>query len=137
MDKEIIKSWEENKDRIREYISKTEQSKYSSYKSLVKLIIKYVVNTKEKLYNEKKIRVVDSNGYHGIQIFLVPEIRYEVFKYLTTCVNYGSCSGCDTLISIQNYGLEIPSEEQVNDYMTLLLHLVQNIKIIGESEKFI
>lgn len=37
-------------------------------------------------------------------------------------------SGCDTLMAISGYSDELPNEEQVKDYMTLALHLVQKLK---------
>ena len=48
-------------------------------------------------------------------------------SFIITTNDYGSCSGCDTLLSISGYDTEFPSEEQVNEYMTLSLHLVQRM----------
>lgn len=39
---------------------------------------------------------------------------------------YGSCTACDTLLSINEYEEDIPSEQQVEDYMILCLHLLQS-----------
>lgn len=49
-------------------------------------------------------------------------------------VNYGSCSGCDTLKGIRNYSDEPPNEEQVTDYLTLARHLIQGLRVLGESD---
>lgn len=50
--------------------------------------------------------------------------------YLVSYVDYGSCSCCDTLQSIQ-FGKTLNeklSEQSVKDYMTLCLHLIQHMK---------
>lgn len=135
MDREIINLWEKNKDRLREYISKTEQKEYDEYEELVKLIVEYILKPDD--WNVEKIKVIGNDDYHGLQVFLMPEKTYEPSKYLMTYTNYGSCSGCDTLLKISDYDDGLPSEQQVSDYMTLLLHLVQNMQIIGESEEFV
>ena len=40
-----------------------------------------------------------------------------------------------TLLAISDYADGYPSEKQVNDYMSLALHLVQNIKCFGEFKE--
>ena len=47
---------------------------------------------------------------------------------------YGSCSGCDTLLGINEYEDGLPNEEQVKDYMTLCLHLIQKLKPLTDTE---
>lgn len=41
-----------------------------------------------------------------------------------TYVGYGSCSGCDTLQAIQECGENIPTPEQLKDFMSLCKDLV-------------
>jgi hypothetical protein len=49
-------------------------------------------------------------------------------------VGYGSCSGCDTLQGISDYSHAAPNEKQIDDYMTLALHIVQGFKAVhGEA----
>ena len=44
-----------------------------------------------------------------------------------TYVDYGSCSGCDTLQSIQSFSGDKPTDSQLKDYMTLCKDLVCNM----------
>lgn len=44
-----------------------------------------------------------------------------------TYVGYGSCSGCDTLQAIQDYGKDPISEDQLNDFMALCKDIVTNM----------
>lgn len=140
MDTKIITLWEDNKEKLKEYISKTNQSEYSSYQSLVKLIVEHILNSKEDnydypKYDADKITVIDDGDYQGTQIFIIPQDTYQpsVSEYLVTNTYYGSCSGCDTLQSINDWEDGIPSEEQINDYMALFLHLIQRMKPLYEE----
>jgi len=44
------------------------------------------------------------------------------------------CSGCDTLEGIRGYEDGTPTDEQANEYLTLALHIVQRLKVIGWNE---
>jgi len=46
-------------------------------------------------------------------------------------VSYGSCSGCDTLEAIRDYSGDTPTEKQLDEYMTLALHVVQGLRQIS------
>ena len=50
-----------------------------------------------------------------------------IWEYWITWVSYGSCSGCDTMLGITEYGTGIPNENQVKDFMTLSLHIIQQL----------
>lgn len=135
MEKEMIKLWEENKQSLERHISTTPQKEYDSYESLLKLIVKYILNTNEDEWSVEKISVIDDGDYQGTQIFLIPKNTYQpsACEYLVTYTYYGSCSGCDTLQSIHEYEDGLPNEEQVKDYMTLCLHLIQRMKYLYED----
>jgi hypothetical protein len=135
---ELIKQWEENKYKLEDYFRTTEQEKYSdSYESILKKIIELVITNKDEhtKYDATKITVVDHGEYQGTQIFLIPTDDYQpsIEDYLITHTYYGSCTGCDTLQSI-SYEDGLPTEEEVKEYMTLALHLVQKMKIISDTE---
>lgn len=135
MDKRIIELWDKNKDKLRGYFTKTNQSEYDSYSKLVKIIITKILNNdeydyKNPNYNTNNITVIDDGDWQGTQLFLIPQDTYQpnATEYLVTHVYYGSCSGCDTLQAINTYDYGLPNEIQVEDYMKLCLHLVQNMK---------
>lgn len=139
MIQEVIKQWDENKHKLEEYFRTTKQEEYSgSYKSILQKIIQLVVTEKDEYnkYDATKITVVDDGHYQGTQIFLIPTDTYQpsVEDYLITHTYYGSCSGCDTLQSICSYEDGLPTEEQVKEYMTLALHLVQKMKRITDVD---
>ena len=140
MNNNIINLWEQNKESLRNYFKITNQENYSSYKSLVKLIVEHILNNHEEsydipMYNSERITVIDDGDYQGTQLFLIPEDTYQPSssEYLVTYTYYGSCSGCDTLQAIQGYEDELSSEEQIDDYMSLCLHLIQHMKPLYEN----
>ena len=76
----------------------------------------------------EKITEIDNGDYQGTLLFLIPFDTYQPFEYeyLMTFVGYGSCSGCDTLQSIQHGYHQKLTEGQVNDFMTLCKDILTN-----------
>ena len=137
MIKKFVDSWEKHKSEVEDYIRKTPQSEYDDYDALVKILIKYVINKGDNDYCIDEMTVIDNGDYQGTQLFIIPRNTYQPDEddYIMTSVGYGSCSGCDTLLGISVYGTGLPSDDQVKDYMSLLLHLLQNFKYLGTVDK--
>jgi hypothetical protein len=136
MIKEIIFQWDTNKGKLEEHFK---QGHPGSYINIVKDIFEYVINNGDDFssYDTEKLTVIDDGDYQGTQIFIIPKKTYQpdIEDYLITDTYYGSCSGCDTLQSITQYYGGLPTEEQVKDYMTLALHLVQKLRHLNEYEE--
>ena len=129
MIKEFAEKWDKYKNNLEEY---------DSYEKIVKLLFEQVIN-KNIDYHEfdtKNILVIDDGDYQGTQIFILHRDTYQpnIEDYVYTNVCYGSCSGCDTLLSISEYEEDKPTEKQIIDYMTLALHLLQRCTYMKESE---
>ena len=88
------------------------------------------------VYDTNKITVINDGNYQGTLIFIIPRNTYQpnIEDYLITYIYYGSCSGCDTFLDIKGYTDDPNTEDQIKDYMTLALHLIQRMKILGEYE---
>ena len=132
MVKEFCKAWEANKGNLEEYFRTHEQDEYDSYEALVKLLFDIVINPSMKSdyyrFSTDDMTVLDHGDYQGTLIFILHMDHHLlcVDEYVYTSVNYGSCSGCDTLMRINEYNWDkLPNEEQIKDYMTLCLHLIQ------------
>ena len=133
MIQELVKQWEENKHKLEEYFKTTRQEEYSSsYKQIVTKLFELCLPKADNYrgFNLNKMTVIDDGDYQGTQIFIIPKNIYQpsVKDYIMTNTYYGSCSGCDTLLRICNYEDDLPTDEQVKEYMTLALHLVQKLK---------
>ena len=143
MIKEFIKAWDTNKTKLEEYIKTHKQHEYGSYEKLVKMLFKIVVNPyfEEVLglevWDYGHTHVIDDGSCQGAQLFIIPLDTYQpsIDDYVITHQYYGSCSGCDTLLAIQDYNMGIPTEEQVKHYMTLELHLLQRCKYLYGRNK--
>lgn len=142
-----IKKWDKNKDKLREYFTKNKQTKYAkSYAQLTKKVIEIIFNDDDYGYNGNEqerafdiknyFKAIDFGHYQGTLIFVFAYDTYQPSTTETfyTSVYYGSCSGCDTLQRICRYAYDLPTEEQVNDYMQLALHLIQNMKQFEQEE---
>lgn len=86
-------------------------------------------------FDTENILVIDD--YQGTQVFILHRDQYQpsVEDYVYTNTYYGSCSGCDTLLSINEYEDGLPSESQINDYMDLCLHLLQRCHYMIDEEE--
>lgn len=126
MIKEFIERWEINKNSLRTSFS---TSHPESYENLVQRVISILEDP-----DPERIHKIDDGDYQGTLVFVIGEKGYQPSAYWYVKVEYGSCSGCDTLESIRSYSDETPTEEQVNDYMTLALHIVQGLKLMGSDD---
>ena len=140
---DFVKGWDYNKSALRKHLETHRQVEYNSYAKLLKrtfeLVINPVFKDKEKQFDIDRLTEIDDGEYQGSLVFLIPQDVYqpEPYNYVWTCVDYGSCSGCDTLQGISGYEDGYPTEEQVRDYMSLCLHMLQRCKwLIGEDEYF-
>ena len=97
--------------------------------------IVYLTKLEEKLRIDYIVEA-DQDGYQGEKIWLIP---YDSFscpeKYIWTHTYYGSCAGCDTLKGIAHYDYGYPTCEQVEEYLTLALHLLQRMKPLMTREE--
>lgn len=138
MVKNFANSWYKNKDKLEKYFKTHKQSKYMSYRDLVKLIFDIIINPELNCeeYDTDNIMVLDDGDYQGTQIFILHRKTYQpsIEDYVYTNVSYGSCSYCDTLLSISEYDYGLPNKNQVKDYMTLCLHLLQRCVFMKDEE---
>lgn len=137
-----VEQWDKNKDRLRQHIeNNVEDFNECSYSYLVESVVNYIFNDEfdddYDKWDSKNITVIDNGDYQGTQLYLIPKASYQPSEdeYLMTYVGYGSCSGCDTLQSVQmwdlNYEEDTEKKEKmknniVTDIHNLCLHIVQN-----------
>ena len=140
MIKYCIEKWDKNKDLLKSVLNNNEllnhilsrndddPLEYLEYKDLVKLTVMFILNDKNE-WNENKIKEIDDGDYQGTLLYLIPEDTYQPnsSEYLMTFVEYGSCSACDTLQTIQCY-LDVRSRDKsIDDLMNLCKDLICNM----------
>lgn len=123
MIREAVVRWEKGKDSVREALAREHPE---SYLDLVKLVVKCL---EPMGLDQERIVEIDQGEYSGVLVYVIGEKGYQPCKYWYVKVDYGSCSGCDTLEYIKSleYLSNVPTEEQVRHYMTLALNLVQQL----------
>jgi hypothetical protein len=106
------------------------------YKDIVRAVIEAVTDDEYSEFSPdpERIHEINDGNYQGTLLYVIGAKGYQPNNYWFVKVFYGSCSGCDTLESIRGYSDEPPTPEQVNDYMTLALHVVQELRMLQGDE---
>jgi hypothetical protein len=139
MIKEFAEKWFKNKDKLETWFKTTRQEEYSDYEIIVKKVVELIINDSDDDYDNYSLEdlvVIDNGNYQGTQLFITHKNRYSPYieDYIITHNDYGSCSGCDTLLGISMYDDELPNDNQVEDYMALSLHILQRFCFLGEDD---
>lgn len=130
MIKEFVEIFINNQEKLKEIYRETKPENYIDIvKSTIKLISDNCNNVYLDLPDPENIIEINHGDYHGTFVYVIPSDNYQPNNYWYVKVEYGSCSHCDTLEEIhsQNYD-EVPTEQQLKDYVTLSLHIVQRLK---------
>lgn len=147
MDKTILKAWDENQAKVREWIANTKQGTFS-YKALLENTLRILFQDEEECPDYNRITQIDTGWGRGTLIFVIgAKIEWpKIGDHWYTFIDYGSCSVCDTLKYIRygDYSDDndvaklitdiLPSEGQTRQYWTLCLHLIQGMKRMTSEE---
>lgn len=121
----------EGRSKLRE---KFKMAHPENYEAIVRAVIEIVAGGDEYgVPDPDRIHAIDNGDYQGTLVFVIGAKGYQPSDYWYVKVGYGSCSGCDTLEGIREYDREPPREDQIDQYMTLALHIVQGLKAMGEE----
>ena len=137
MIKKFIEIWDEHKGEVE---AKFRQSFPGSYLELVKAVIEVLhAHLKHDDFatpDPERISVIDWGDYQGTQVFVIGETGYQPLTHYITSNYYGSCSGCDTLQSIDADRIfeHIDQNRIYDELMTLALHILQRMKSINAME---
>lgn len=132
MIKEFVDKWEANKKAIRSVFQRRHPDRYSD---IVRAVIEAISHGEEYDWPDpERIVEIDHGDYQGMLLYVIGAKGYQPSTYWFVTVDYGSCSGCDTLQEIKDLNWEaedtVPTSKQVDQYMTLALHIVQGIKLM-------
>jgi hypothetical protein len=140
MDKVIIDAWDRYNHKLKDYFKKTRQDEYNSYLALLTKTIEiifpeYVDENRDYRLDHTRITEIDYGQYQGTLMFVIANDNYQPNPgdHWYTSVDYGSCSGCDTLQRISTYDDDLPTEEQIEGYWTVCLHMIQKLKRMEEG----
>jgi hypothetical protein len=132
MIKEFVTRFDFARAQLAEVFSKAHPSEYFD---IVKAVVLAVAGDAYNAMDSERIHQIDDGDYQGTLLFVIGAQGYQPEKYWYVRVDYGSCSTCDTLQGIQDYSRDDPPTlAQVNQYMTLALHIVQGLKLLQDEE---
>jgi hypothetical protein len=132
MIKEFVEKFENNKSKLEALFREKHPDDYAE---VVKNVVSILTDDDDySVIDPERIHVIDDGDYQGTLLFVIAAKGYQPNDYWYVKVSYGSCSGCDTLQGIRNYEDDKPNDEQVKDYMTLALHIVQGLKKMGDED---
>lgn len=143
MNDTILKAWDERNHLIKKWLRNNRNHKGLDYEDLLRDSLQLMFEEYDafnyRYPDWNKIECVDFGDYQGTKIFLIPCKTYQpqIHETYWTYVDYGSCSGCDTLQAIQfdfSVDTQTPSEQQVTDYWTLILHMMQRMRLFLSPE---
>jgi hypothetical protein len=129
MIEKFVERFDASRDKLRERFAAGHPS---GYEGIVKAVVECLKTDDE--YDgpdPERIVKIDHGDYQGTLLFVIGAAGYQPSTYWAVPVGYGSCSGCDTFESIRDYDDDPPSEKQVDEYMTLALHVVQKLRQIA------
>lgn len=121
----FVKTFMEHKRELRQKFTKHPDSYFDVVKAVVELLNEY--SEGKQLPSPNKIKEISYGSYRGDYVYLISDNNEKSIWVVK--VEYGTCSHCDTLTEIKelSYGKE-PTEEQKDHYMTLALHIIQDMK---------
>lgn len=127
----LVQKWDKNKNRLKRYLEEATDLNSCSYLDLVKITFTYIYNDNDTRFVDLdigNISEIDNGDYQGTLLFLIPFNTYQPSEsqYLMTYIGYGSCSVCDLLQSIQDFGSGKLTDRQVKDFMTLCKDILSN-----------
>lgn len=123
---EFVKAWDARKGEI-EAIYRDHHPE--DYLEIVQHVIE-ILGDDDAYSNPdpNRIHQVDDGDYQGTLVYVIAEKGYQPSAYWYVRIAYGSCSGCDTLQAIWGYTDGKPTPDQTSQYMTLSLHVLQQLK---------
>jgi hypothetical protein len=129
--KKFVKAWFA---KMHEVKSTFEAKHPDEYIDVVRAVIEAISDDEYDSPDPQRIHQIDDGDYQGTLVFVIAAKGYQPSRYWYCRVGYGSCSGCDTLQAIAGYSGEPPTDDQVKQYMTLALHVVQGLREMGGEE---
>lgn len=126
----FTKAWFANLHDMR---AKFEEQHPLDYESLVRAVVQMLHDSSDDYAkpDPERIHSIDDGDYQGTLVFVIGSTGYQPSTYWYCRISYGSCSGCDSLQGICNFSYDKPDKQQVDQYMTLALHVVQQLREMG------
>ena len=130
MIKEFVDRWTSKIPDVKRRFS---ESHPADYDAIFKILCETLSDEDDSgTPDPKRITAIDHGSYQGTRVFVVGCHGYQPSTYWACCVDYGSCSGCDSFERIRGYDYDgAPTESQAAGYFQLCLNMLQGMREIG------
>ena len=129
--------WGKSQNKLYDYILENiEKFKYDgeyySYDNIITFLLNFMYDNNSCSYNKIKfynITKIDNGDYQGTLIFLISLEDYSpcATNYLITYIDYGSCEGCDALLSAISY-IDYDKKYAAKSILMICKDLISHIK---------
>ena len=125
---QLVNRFMEHKAKVRAVFAKAPPTRY---KDIVNAVVGAlaVEDWGNAWPDVSRVTEIDYGDSRGTLVYVIGSNEYALSTHWYVTVCYGSCSGCDTLKAIRWCG-EPVTDNMLDDYMTLALHIVQGIKVM-------
>lgn len=130
MNKKLVELRNKSQDNIKNKLFE-DYDKIKTYKDLLVITLKEFMKSMNRKCKVKdfNIKTHKFGDYSGALVFVYTLGEYDGFwenNIYACCIDYGSCSGCDTLLEALSYK---DKEKSVKALLTLCLHIIQKSKL--------
>lgn len=130
MEQELVERFDSKREEIRcDLLMLLRDYNWITYADIVKVVIE-AVHDGYGTPDPENIHEIDDGEYQGTLLYVIPMDCYQPWDYWCVKVDYGSCSGCDTLLAILEGDYGNTANEKVDALFTLAPHIVQGLKRI-------
>lgn len=120
---ELVDAYDEARGEILDHLLTLSQYEINSHAELLRILIEHI-----PYLDGAKIEEFGHDDHQGSALLVVQRNSWGGFYVVA--VDYGSCSYCDTIQSIQT---EDDAGKRADLFATEILHLVQGLQRVGAS----
>jgi hypothetical protein len=131
MIKRFVQRWNERKQLAADAFAAKHPGSYADVVRIAVTVLSNPDNPSSVWPDPERIQEIDHGDYQGTLIYVVGQSGYQPSTYWGVSVDYGSCSGCDTLECIRDFLDGPPTDNQIAQYMTLAFDVLRGMKQIS------
>lgn len=117
------RKWNRNRDILENKLRQIDLCNID-YVGLLKMTIECIFNEEstrsisDPKFDTERITEIDNGDYQGTLLYIIPEQCYQPseYQYFMTYIEYGSCSCCDLLQSIQPIYISDITDETIKRF---------------------
>ena len=127
----FVDAFMRNRKTLQEYYQDLVNGKdfWCNYRDIVTAVVDVGLTGTE--LDPDRITEIDHGDYQGALVYVIAEKGYQPWDHYAVVIDYGSCSGCDTLEAAL---CQCDKSVVVADLMVLSLHIVQRLKSITPED---